>query len=61
MRILLLSIVPLAIAAGPSRMRRFPLGAQPEPLAREPKVGKPVKGAKKVPPPAPCTNPKREF
>ncbi|MBX3220745.1 MAG: S9 family peptidase [Labilithrix sp.] len=50
------AIYVVEIVDGPSRVRRFPLGAKPEPLAREPKVTKPVKpvkGAKKRTPPAP--------
>jgi prolyl oligopeptidase len=39
------------IVDGPSRVRRFPLGAKAEPLAREPKPA--AKGTKKVPPPGP--------
>jgi prolyl oligopeptidase len=39
---------------GPSRVRRFPLGAKAEPLAREPRTVKPArKGAAPPPPPAP--------
>lgn len=36
----------IEIADGPSRVRRFPLGVRPEPLAREPRTSKPAKGAK---------------
>jgi prolyl oligopeptidase len=46
------------VADGPSRMRRFPLVAKPEPLAREPSAVKPSRPAKKGaahPPPVPPT------
>lgn len=50
------AIYLVEVADGPSRVRRFPLGAKAEPLAREVKTTKPAKkGARAVPPPPPTT------
>ena len=59
------AIYAVEIADGPSRVRRFPLGEKPQPLAREPRTSKPakpakggkVKGATKRPPTPPLPPP----
>jgi prolyl oligopeptidase len=50
------AIYTVEIADGPSRVRRFPIAAKAEPLAREPRTTKPAKkGAPVAPPPSPIT------
>lgn len=52
------AVYVVEVVGGPSRVRRFPLGAKPEPLAREPKTPpKPVPGKKGPPPPPPKPEP----